>query len=343
MKRPPHPPTVSVVIPAYNAAGYVGRAVASALSQTLPPEQVVCVDDGSTDDTLERLHTLAERFPEKVRVVQQTNAGPSAARNRGLERVTSEYVQFLDADDELDPDKLERQTGLAGASPRPADLVVSAYRMYDTDPTKTRLTPIADDEWVGLLTSRLGITSSNLCRTESVRRVGGWNEDRATSEDPDLWFRLMQSGAVVVMDAEPRVTLWRRPESQWNSDLRRSLEGWVRLRGEVWAYLEEHGLNTDERRRKVEESAYKCLESLAKRIGDRDALTLVKRAGVPFFPHHRRFLHRLAFQAGGFWTVRMLKFLKTWILKGGPRPAVPASAHQVTLGGNGVSRPGGRR
>ena len=98
-------PRVSVIIPAYNSGPLVEEAIGSALAQTRPPAEVVVIDDGSTDDTAERL----ARFGPPVRVIRQANGGVSAARNRGLAAATGAFVAFLDADDVWHPDKLRRQ------------------------------------------------------------------------------------------------------------------------------------------------------------------------------------------------------------------------------------------
>lgn len=98
---------VSAVIPAYNAAGCVGRAIRSVLAQTRPVIEILVIDDGSCDDT----SSVAERFGPPVRVIRQANAGPSAARNRGAWAARGEWLAFLDADDTWLPPKLERQAG----------------------------------------------------------------------------------------------------------------------------------------------------------------------------------------------------------------------------------------
>src|SRR5918995_6377717 len=96
---------VSVVIPCYNQAHFLGEAIVSVLAQSYPRFEIIVVDDGSTDDTPE----VAARYPG-VRYVYQNNQGVSAARNSGLARSEGEYVVFLDADDRLLPEALE--TGL---------------------------------------------------------------------------------------------------------------------------------------------------------------------------------------------------------------------------------------
>jgi glycosyltransferase involved in cell wall biosynthesis len=101
-------PTVSVVVPVHDAAAFLPLSVGSALAQTLQSLELVCVDDGSSDSSVDVLHSLALTDP-RVRVVELAdNRGPSAARNAGIDAATGEYVCFLDADDELPPRALER-------------------------------------------------------------------------------------------------------------------------------------------------------------------------------------------------------------------------------------------
>jgi hypothetical protein len=96
---------VSVVIPAYNRADCVGAAIDSALAQTLPPLEVIVVDDGSTDRTAEVL----SRYGPRIRVIRQENRGLSAARNAGIGQARGRWIALLDSDDEWLADKLERQ------------------------------------------------------------------------------------------------------------------------------------------------------------------------------------------------------------------------------------------
>lgn len=93
--------TVSVVIPAYNAGEYLGRAIDSVLAQTQPAAEIIVVDDGSADNTAD----VAQGYGERIRFIQQENAGASVARNTGIEAAASEWIAFLDADDEWLPQK----------------------------------------------------------------------------------------------------------------------------------------------------------------------------------------------------------------------------------------------
>jgi len=101
----PGDPSISVVIPCYNGARFLAETLRTVFSQTRPPEEILVVDDGSTDDSA----AVAERFGSPVRVLRQANRGESAARNRGIEESRGEWIAFLDADDVWAPKKLERQ------------------------------------------------------------------------------------------------------------------------------------------------------------------------------------------------------------------------------------------
>ena len=249
-------PTVSVVIPCYNAAPFVRDAVATASSQTHRPIEVICVDDGSTDGTLDVLRSLEREHQGWIRVFSQPNGGPSAARNRGLSAARGDWIQFLDSDDLLQPTKLAHQIALLLTGGRTAGLVVASYQRVRVDSGESSVQALDDDPWSGLLTARLGITSANLWRRRDVVEIGGWNEQMRTSEDPELVFRLLRSGVGVLHDHVPLTTLRRRPDSQWNADIARSERGWFRLRTEVLSYLEAQGELTDHRRRAVSGLAF---------------------------------------------------------------------------------------
>ena len=107
------PPLISVIIPAYNARNSISAAVASALTQTHPAVEVIVVDDGSTDHTLDALAP----YQGRIHSLRQPNRGPAAARNAGLALAGGGYVTFLDADDWILPDKLRRQVTCLAGSP----------------------------------------------------------------------------------------------------------------------------------------------------------------------------------------------------------------------------------
>lgn len=105
---------VSVVIPCYNRAGILGRAIRSALAQTVVPDEIIVVDDGSRDESV----AVARGFGDRVRVIEQPNGGAAAARNRGIAAAQGDWIAFLDSDDEWNSDKLERQLTAARRFPQ---------------------------------------------------------------------------------------------------------------------------------------------------------------------------------------------------------------------------------
>ena len=108
-----HQPFVSVIIPSYNRANYIGKAVESVLDQTFQDLEIIVVDDGSTDDTLNSLAV----YKNHVRLLQQTNQGRSGARNTGVTAARGSVIAFLDSDDIWLPEKLERQLEFFGNNP----------------------------------------------------------------------------------------------------------------------------------------------------------------------------------------------------------------------------------
>lgn len=101
-------PKVSIIIPCYNQAKYLPKSVASLQAQTLADWECIIVDDGSTDNTAEIANNLALK-DTRVQLIQKINGGSASARNLGLKHAQGEYIQFLDADDTITPDKLEKQ------------------------------------------------------------------------------------------------------------------------------------------------------------------------------------------------------------------------------------------
>jgi glycosyltransferase involved in cell wall biosynthesis len=232
--------SISAIIPAFNSERYVGQALDSVLAQTIGPGEIVCVDDGSSDGTVEILKEYAARHTRVIRVISQENRGPSAARNRGLEVVTGQYIQFLDSDDLIDPGKWEHQVRLIDTAGNLPDMVAAAYDSVDMESGRSRTVRLSNDPWIGLFEGGLGITSSNLWKSASVRGVGGWNETRLTSEDPDLMFRLLKAGCNFLFDQTSKTSIRRRPDSQWNTSKGRSRTGWFTLRAEVLSFLDDN-------------------------------------------------------------------------------------------------------
>jgi glycosyltransferase involved in cell wall biosynthesis len=193
--------TVSVIIPAFNAAAFVGDAVRSALAQRNVDLEVLVVDDGSTDHT----PLILEEFGKAVRTVRQANAGHVRARNKGASLARGEWLAFLDADDVWLPEKLEKQLALADAQTG----LVYTDRMFfgDTSRVKTRLSDVFElhegDIFEELLLHNFITVSSVLMRRSWFERLKGFDPDPFGSEDWDLWLRYSAEGAPVRVCREP--------------------------------------------------------------------------------------------------------------------------------------------
>lgn len=183
-------PPISVIIPCYNGAVYLGEAIESALNQIYLPLEVIVIDDGSTDCSA----AIAESYGTPVRAIRQENRGPSAARNRGIELARGELIQFLDADDLLFPEKLQRQ--VPEVLRHPEALVYSDYELL-TDGGKVirGCAPAASlgTDPVVMLLSHCGDriqTSAPIHWKEQLTAIGGFREELPPSEDRDLHLRL---------------------------------------------------------------------------------------------------------------------------------------------------------
>src|SRR5438094_5301911 len=131
-------PLVSILIPAYNAEPWIADTINSALNQTWPNKEIIIVDDGSRDQTL---HVAREFASEVVSVVTQENQGASAARNKAFELCHGDYVQWLDADDLLSPDKVARQMAVAQECQDKRSLLSSGWAYFMYRPSRAKFLP----------------------------------------------------------------------------------------------------------------------------------------------------------------------------------------------------------
>ncbi|WP_254763820.1 glycosyltransferase family 2 protein [Natrinema marinum] len=206
---------VSVIIPTYNRAATLPRAIDSALAQTVADLEVVVVDDGSTDDTDS---VLADYEDPRVRsVTHATNRGANVARNTGIERARGEYVAFLDSDDEWHPEKLERQLSaleersndwvgaycdsafdLSGASGRLRTTAASILARRDAAPTREGSEELMAEILAD--TVQPGAGSTLLVRTAVARDAGGFDEELDRFQDPEFCLRVLEHGKLAYVD-----------------------------------------------------------------------------------------------------------------------------------------------
>jgi glycosyltransferase involved in cell wall biosynthesis len=186
---------VSTVIPVYNRGAMLREAVASVLAQTWRPIEIVIVDDGSTDgETVRVAHELADRYPDIVRVLSRTNAGPGVARQTGLAATRGEFIQFLDSDDLLLPEKFSLQVAGLRADPQAGISYGKTYSRHNglrSPVPSQRSSEKHRTIFPALLAGRLWETSTPLYRRLALDVIGPW-PGRRQMED---WEFDAQAGA----------------------------------------------------------------------------------------------------------------------------------------------------
>lgn len=236
-------PEVSVIIPCYNAERFLAEAIDSVMKQTHLPLEVICINDGSKDATLDLLYCLAENNP-LITVATQQNQGAPTARNLGLDMAGGDYLQFLDADDTLHPDKLKTQLALVSANQEP-DLVVGAYQKFDAS-GKLIHTQLQSDSgvsfWLKLMRTDLGITSSNLFKRISVIKAGKWNETMKSSQEYELMFRMMKNNARICLSPEEHTVIHQRnPDSITATSKEENWKRYISLRLDMRTHALQRG------------------------------------------------------------------------------------------------------
>lgn len=199
IERAFEPVTVSTVVPALNAEGFIARAIESALNQGIAGTEVIVVDDGSTDATCRIVEAYRHRGVRLVRHGQRS--GAAAARNTGIAAARGEYVAFLDADDEWLPGKLQRQLAVLRADAK-MSFVSCRANLLDEDGRDTgdiyRGAAPAEGvhAWRTLLAYPCVATPSVLARRAALLVAGGFNRWMRVAEDQDMWIRLALLGPV---------------------------------------------------------------------------------------------------------------------------------------------------
>ena len=195
-------PLFSTVIPIFNRAHLVRATLDSVLAQDFSDQEVIVVDDGSTDDTLKTLATYGDR----IRVLQQKNSGPAVARNRGIAGAAGEYITILDSDDLWFPWTLATYAEAIRQFDSPAFLAGAPFVFEnETLVRAVAQTPLRAERFADYLASgdawRWFSASSFVLRADAVRAVGGFSTEWINSDDADLALRLGQAAGFVDIQA----------------------------------------------------------------------------------------------------------------------------------------------
>jgi glycosyltransferase involved in cell wall biosynthesis len=210
---------VSVIIPAYNAAKFIGAALDSVFAQTYPHYEVVVVNDGSPDTS--ELEEVLKPYAERIVYLAQENRGLSGARNTGIRAAQAEFVALLDADDLWEPNYLERQ--FAEIERRPeldivygdakifGDSIDDGKKFMDLCPSNGPVT------FESLVTQRCNVMVSVLARRETLIAAGLFDEQLRSVEDFDLWLRVIKQGGKIGYHRDV-LTRYRRHAASLSAD-----------------------------------------------------------------------------------------------------------------------------
>lgn len=198
-------PTVSVIVPAYNAKATIAAAIQSVLDQTYPAHEIIVVDDGSTDGTGD---VVRQTFGDRVTLITQANSGVAEARNRGMAAASGEFVQFLDSDDMLAPDKLRRSVDACLSTG--CDVSYSQAVFVEADgvtphPIQFPTLPSGDVllAWLTgtMANGSFGVASSMFVRRETLMATGAFEKACTPCEDWDMWIRLATTAQFAALNA----------------------------------------------------------------------------------------------------------------------------------------------
>ncbi len=245
-------PSVSVIIPSYNAERWIKSTIDSVLAQTYSNIEIIVVDDGSTDESVS---VISKNYPE-IKLITQKNQGVAAARNKGIENASSEWIAFLDADDIWLPNKIRDQFELL-ATDREAQMAYSAWHVWpsqtpDPDPDLLSLLEKTRDNsdkfqgpsgWIypELLEDCHVWTSTVLAKRTLFEQIGKFDATLKIGEDYDLWLRASQSTKILRV-AKPLALYRIHPTSLTKSTPSENYQAIVINRAiEKWGYRSPDG------------------------------------------------------------------------------------------------------
>jgi len=306
---------VSVIIPCYNAVRWVSEAIQSCLNQTHQSLEVIVIDDGSTDRSPE----VIKSFGDKIRWESGSNRGGNHARNRGFALSRGEYIQFLDADDYLMPEKIARQVAFLESSG--ADVVYGDWQhQYNRPDGAIELGDIVvsgnhDDILEALLGDWWVAPAAVLVRREAVLRTGGWDESLEAAQDRDYMISLAVTGSRILY--QPGCySVYRRPgiTSITGSNRKRWLDNQSAVLTKTWRKLEKAGCLTDKYRKAMAHSYFTLAQNY---FGvDRDKYAAAMKSVIMLdakFRPRRSAIYKMTQRMLGFYGAeRLAQWRRNW-------------------------------
>ena len=211
-------PLVSIVIPVYNKVSFIRETLDAALAQTYQEIEIVLVDDGSTDGSFDILKEYYGRNPDNIVLVDQENQGVSPATNKGIEVARGEYIQFLDADDLISSDKIEKQVNLLRDKGNLAMASCEWVTFRDSPDNHQRWGLNIYKDYAKPVEMLLDLYNHGemmqpgvfLCSKELIAKAGRWNENLTINQDGEFFMRVLLQAELVLFEPEAKV-YYRKP------------------------------------------------------------------------------------------------------------------------------------
>ena len=228
-------PGVSVIIPVHSAADFLREALASIVAQTFDDFEVIAVENGSTDNSLQILEDYREKFKNRgvdYRIVNRPDAGAASAKNVGLHLAHGKLLAFVDGDDRCDPEMLSCLTKAIGEYEYVA-LVFSRVRYIDRSGHPTGyislLRALDFDHFDILVDNPIHSTSGTIVRTEIARKIGGFDENLTAFVDVDFAIRVSEQSNTRIHGLDRILVDYRRHDGQITSNWRRMRDNWIQV------------------------------------------------------------------------------------------------------------------
>ncbi|TRX72100.1 glycosyltransferase family 2 protein [Carboxylicivirga sp. M1479] len=228
-------PLVSVIIPCYNVELYIEDCLNSCLNQTHSNIEIICIDNNCDDKTISIISAFQKAYPH-ITLLKESKQGPAAARNKGIKHARGEWIQFLDADDLLFPNKIEHQLEKSVDN---AAFVAGSCISQKTD-GETYTHPVSNKHLIySLYFQWLGNTCSNLYNAKTINKTVLQDDSLPFSEETDFMFQLVQINDKVIVDDEPLTIIRERSTGSINKgDKANKYKGYIEVRLKLSQYLQ---------------------------------------------------------------------------------------------------------
>jgi glycosyltransferase involved in cell wall biosynthesis len=304
---------VSVCIPCFNAEKYIEESIDSALSQNYPDVEVIVVDDGSTDGSAD---LITQKYGAKVKLIRAENRGAAAARNTAISHATGRYIQFLDADDFLKPEKFSVQ--VAQIRDNPQAMAFCRAEILATDGSISECgyypDPASYDPFEYVLTCTIG-TNGPLHHRQNILAVDGFRESLPRSQEWDLYVRMALAGLVLVSSDEVLYTIRHHDGPRISTGSASNLVYMLERYYELIALIERSPTKDKEKKLDFVAQKISLFSSHAFRNGyETDAkrgFQVARKISHHFSYQERLFVKWLARAVGPYSTERLLQIIRS--------------------------------